>query len=77
MAIEKVIVLGGDLNFRSLLEKYLRHCSYEVASDSSIASAWRHAARLLEVSIRTLRNKLHEYKEDPPSEEKSARLSFA
>jgi DNA-binding NtrC family response regulator len=36
-----------------------------------------HAARLLEVSIRTLRNKLQEYKDALPSGEGSARLSFA
>jgi DNA-binding NtrC family response regulator len=36
-----------------------------------------HAARLLEVSIRTLRNKLHEYKDVLPSGGESAGLSFA
>ena len=42
MTIEKVIVLGGESNFSSTLENYLRRSRYEVASASSIASARRH-----------------------------------
>lgn len=150
MAIEKVIVLGGDLNVSNPLEKYLRRCRYAVASASNIASARRylgkdnfnlifldpslsdgsgmdflkemqaqpqkslavkdlevanpvggvcalaeierrhilntpqhckgnrkHAARLLEASIRTLRNRPHEYKDALPSRGEESRLAFA
>ena len=39
MSIEKVIVLGSDLSFRTDLENYLRRCRYDVAATSTIAIA--------------------------------------
>jgi DNA-binding NtrC family response regulator len=45
MAIEKIIVLGSDLNFRSNLENYLRRCRYDVASIGTIAMAREYLSR--------------------------------
>ena len=45
MAIEKIIVLGSDLNFRSNLENYLRRCRYDVASARTIAMAREYLSR--------------------------------
>jgi DNA-binding NtrC family response regulator len=45
MAIEKIIVLGGDLNFRSNLENYLRRCRYDVAPAPTIAIARDYLSR--------------------------------
>jgi DNA-binding NtrC family response regulator len=39
MAIEKIIVLEGDPNFRGNLENYLRRCRFDVAVTSTIAGA--------------------------------------
>ena len=39
MSIEKVIVLGSDLSFRTDLENYLRRCRYDVAATSTVAIA--------------------------------------
>ncbi len=45
MAIEKIVVLGSDLNFRNDLENYLRRCRYDVASASNIATAREYLSR--------------------------------
>ena len=45
MAIEKIIVLGSDLNFRSNLENYLRRCRYDVAPAPTIAVARDYLTR--------------------------------
>jgi DNA-binding NtrC family response regulator len=45
MAIEKIIVLGSDLNFRGNLENYLRRCRYDVASIGTIAMAREYLSR--------------------------------
>ncbi len=45
MAIEKIIVLGSDLNFRSSLENYLRRCRYDVAPAPTIAIARDYLSR--------------------------------
>ena len=45
MSIEKVIVLGSDLNSRNDLENYLRRCRYDVAAASNIAVARDYLSR--------------------------------
>jgi DNA-binding NtrC family response regulator len=45
MAIEKIIVLGSDLNFRTNLENYLRRCRYDVAAIGTIAMAREYLSR--------------------------------
>jgi len=45
MTIEKIIVLGSDLNLRNALEGYLRRCRYDVASASTIAAAREYLSK--------------------------------
>jgi len=45
MSIEKIVVLGSDLNFRNDLENYLRRCRYDVASCATVAAARDYLSR--------------------------------
>ncbi len=45
MAIEKIIVLGNELNFRNHLENYLRRCRYDVAAVTTLAAARDYLSR--------------------------------
>ncbi len=45
MAIEKIIILEGDLILRNHLENYLRRCRYDVASTPAIAVAREYLSK--------------------------------
>ncbi|HEY5234492.1 MAG TPA: sigma-54 dependent transcriptional regulator [Verrucomicrobiae bacterium] len=45
MAIEKIIILEGDLIIRNHLENYLRRCRYDVASTPTIAVAREYLSK--------------------------------
>ena len=45
MAIEKIIVLGTEINFRNHLENYLRRCRYDVATAATLATARDYLSR--------------------------------